>query len=804
MRTVQIPFKLLAGDGKASYGFGNVVCEFDGTKHAIPAEIAELRSKIVTEREQALGFELTNEPAYRLAGFGLENPTNGNAAQSKLHLRLQQTAYFDFVSTNLTLDRPVLADGSTVRAKYVRDITALETSPLANSMSVMVLLVSQPDKMALVPRRSNHVAFDQGALQASGGGAMRLAVDRDSDHLSLRPSPFVTAQREISEELGFRLPLEAVRFLGLGVDTRTGEPELLGVAETKLSVEQLRQLYREAQEGNDELSELAFVPFELEPMGQLLAEDKWCPGDWVCVWLALVEAYGADQVAQFVTWDAVHGITLPMPQGYVETEVEAEADLRARFKEWRKNLPLPVRKAYGRIRRMRSQHWVWSHPEFLKWYNELLETQWWSREQLEELQLVRLQALLSHSYEHVPYYRRIFDERKLKPADFKSLDDLQLLPILTKEDVRQNLRELVAVNIDPNQLYFMMTGGTSGTPLGFYHQKDVTVPHEDAFMYRQWSWVGYNFGDPLVYLRRSTPLKHLDKYGNPAWWDFNTDENSLVLSLFHLSEETFGEYVEKLRTFRPRFIQGFPSVLEMLSRYMIEHHITDVRPKAVLTECENLYPAQREAIHQAFACPVLAGYGHSERAVDAVECEQANGNYHVSMEYGILEITDEDGRRVPDGKSGFITGTGLDTHCMPFIRYQTDDVGRVSDEACACGRKSPLLVDIVGRWQHEVVITSDDKLVPVTSLNVHANTFQNVAQYQYYQERRGELIVRLVKLQDYTEADTQRILQVFNSKFRGKMDVKIVFLPEIARTKRSKHRMLEQKLDLQERIPQEA
>jgi phenylacetate-CoA ligase len=174
------------------------------------------------------------------------------------------------------------------------------------------------------------------------------------------------------------------------------------------------------------------------------------------------------------------------------------------------------------------------------------------------------------------------------------------------------------------------------------------------------------------------------------------------------------------------------------------------------------------------------------------------------MEYGILEITDEEGRRVPEGKSGFITGTGLDTHCMPFIRYQTDDVGRVADHECSCGRHMPLLVDIVGRWQHEVVITADNRLVPVTSLNVHANTFQNVAQYQFFQERPGELVLRLVKLQGYSEADTRRILQVFDAKFRGQMNVRVVFVPEIARTQRSKHRMLEQKIDLKERIPSAA
>ena len=114
-----------------------------------------------------------------------------------------------------------------------------------------------------------------------------------------------------------------------------------------------------------------------------------------------------------------------------------------------------------------------------------------------------------------------------------------------------------------------------------------------------------------------------------------------------------------------------------------------------------------------------------------------------------------------------------------------------------------MIEDIVGRWQNEVVLTADNHLVSVTSLNVHANTFQNVAQYQFLQEKQGELVLRIVRLQGYSEVDTQRILDIFNLKFRGQMNVKVVFVDEIARTSRGKHRVLEQKLNLRERANQE-
>ena len=96
------------------------------------------------------------------------------------------------------------------------------------------------------------------------------------------------------------------------------------------------------------------------------------------------------------------------------------------------------RKIYSRFKKP-----VWENPEFLKWYNFLQESQWWSREKLEEYQMGQLNKLLHHAYKNVPYYRRVFDERGLKPENIQNFNDLSKLPYLTKEIIRENLSELV-------------------------------------------------------------------------------------------------------------------------------------------------------------------------------------------------------------------------------------------------------------------------------------------------------------------------------------------------------------------------
>jgi phenylacetate-CoA ligase len=96
----------------------------------------------------------------------------------------------------------------------------------------------------------------------------------------------------------------------------------------------------------------------------------------------------------------------------------------------------------------------------------LQESQWWSKEQLEEYQLQQLSKLLQHAYENVPYYRRVFDERGFKPKDIPDFTDLQMLPYLTKEDVRTNFNDLIARNIPKEQMDYGTTGGSTAVPLG--------------------------------------------------------------------------------------------------------------------------------------------------------------------------------------------------------------------------------------------------------------------------------------------------------------------------------------------------
>ncbi len=232
------------------------------------------------------------------------------------------------------------------------------------------------------------------------------------------------------------------------------------------------------------------------------------------------------------------------------------------FSSFREKQPLAMQVGYGWIKSLVSGHPTYDDPEFEGYYRWLLETQWWTKEQLKSLQVCRLQALLAHAYENVPYYRRRFDEIRLKPVDIRTLDDLQKLPLLTKEDVRQNLADLMARNIDREKLVHETTGGSTGMPLSLYQDKKSDI-REAAFTLRQWKWAGYHRRDRTVRLRGLLPAKE----GQRAW-DYLPLENRVELLGLDMNESHLQEYVNVLKEFRPKFIYSYPSSLEILAQFM--------------------------------------------------------------------------------------------------------------------------------------------------------------------------------------------------------------------------------------------
>jgi phenylacetate-CoA ligase len=438
---------------------------------------------------------------------------------------------------------------------------------------------------------------------------------------------------------------------------------------------------------------------------------------------------------------------------------------------------LPMRIRYGKIYK--------EYRAFLE------ESQWWSRERLQEWQQQQLSKLLNHAYENVPYYRRVFDERGLKPNDIQDFNDLEKLPYLTRDLVRENLEDLVARNYPKSKRLFFATGGSTGTPLGFYWEKGKTRSLERAFMWRQWSWMGYEpeRRDRTVLLRGLLTKNPLG--------DYDPIENSLILSSYNLREDTLGRYIQRIRKFKPISIQAYPSVITILASYMLRNSIPPIESLTViLCGSENLFSQQRELIERAFSSRVFSWYGQGECVCLAGNCEHSN-DYHVFPEYGITEIIGANGNPIPESEEGTgkIVATGFNNYLMPFIRYRTGDIGVRVPGTCRCGRNYPLLKRIEGREQ-EYILTKDGRIVSLTGLifGLHFSAFKRIKQMQLVQEKKGSIIINIVRTDNYSPEDEEEIGAKMQDAVGGTLDIEFNYVNDIERTKRGKHKFLIQKL----------
>ncbi|QCX34376.1 phenylacetate--CoA ligase family protein [Caloramator sp. E03] len=429
--------------------------------------------------------------------------------------------------------------------------------------------------------------------------------------------------------------------------------------------------------------------------------------------------------------------------------------------------------------------------DFRDFYNFLDKSQYWDKSKLQEYQIHKIKEIIQHAYNTVPYYYKLFNEYGIKPNAIQDFDDYKKIPYLTKEIIQNNLKELVSNNYKNNNknLLYVTTGGSTGIPTGFYIDKKFELIREWAFVTHIWKRVGYDINkvNKCVILRGNIPFNGLYEYKN----------RELILSSYKLTEENMINYINLINKFNPDFIQAYPSSIYILSNYINENKIiiNCKNLKCILCASENLYEFQRKEIENAFNVKVFSFYGHTEHACIGGECEYSN-YYHLQSEYGYTELINENGQEVTEeDEIGEIVATGFNNYVVPFIRYKTMDLAVNTNKTCTCGRNYKLIKKVEGRLQ-ELLITFTGRYISMTAINMHSNIFDNVQQFQFYQDTPGVCIFNIVKKPNYTEKDEKIIYRELKKKLGDDMQLIIKYVDNIPRTKSGKYRFLIQKLDI--------
>jgi phenylacetate-CoA ligase len=378
-------------------------------------------------------------------------------------------------------------------------------------------------------------------------------------------------------------------------------------------------------------------------------------------------------------------------------------------------------------------------------------------EQLRQFQNQRIVQIVETASRHIPYYRSLFRKLGLSPHDIHGADDLEKLPILEKEEVRKDPFAFVDERIDRRTLKEESTTGTTGTPVRSIRTARAYQTNYAYFEVRCRGVAGLRYADDYYVMfgcKHVAPINQL----KPPFWCYNHASRQLYMSSFHLAPWQLRHYCEELRRRPYAALMGYPAVVATVGQYLLDEGIADIRIPIAITNGETLYPSQRRVIERAFSCRVFDQFGCTELA--AFAAERCCGRMHISPDYGVMEIVDDLGTRLPHGKVGHLICTGLINEAQILLRYRMGDRASLGASPCGCGSSLPLVESMNGRTSAGVLL-ADGRITH--ELGPFAEHVYCLKQHQIIQEGIGRFTVRVVATPEFGDVHraelTERIVQ---------------------------------------------
>ena len=321
-----------------------------------------------------------------------------------------------------------------------------------------------------------------------------------------------------------------------------------------------------------------------------------------------------------------------------------------------------------------------------------------SREELEALQLQRLQATVKHCM-NSPFYKKRFEQIGLKPEDIQSLDDIRKIPFTTKQDLRETYPFGMASVPLSKCVRLHSSSGTTGNPTVILHtQKDLD---EWAEAVARCLW--------MVGLRPDDVFQNSSGYGMfTGGLGFQYGAERLGMLTVPAAAGNSLRQIKFITDFGTTALHAVPSYVTRLYEVMHDQGIDprrDTKLRVLAIGAEPHSEEQRKRIEDMLGVKAYNSFGMSEMCGPGVgfECQEQNG-LHFWEDYYIVEIVNPDTLEpVPDGEVGELVLTTLNREAMPLLRYRTRDLTRVLGRTCPCGRNHVRLDRMRGR--------SDDMMV---------------------------------------------------------------------------------------------
>jgi len=335
-----------------------------------------------------------------------------------------------------------------------------------------------------------------------------------------------------------------------------------------------------------------------------------------------------------------------------------------------------------------------------------------SREQLRELQGIRLHKTVEYVYHNVPFYRSKLQERDLSPMDFNTIDDIRKLPFTVKQDLRDNYPFGLQAAPQSEIIRVHASSGTTGNPtIVGYTRKDIEV------------WKGC-----MARCLTSFGVTRNDIFSVAYGYGLFTGGLGVHYGVENLGASALpastGNTEKQIRLIRDLGVTGIactPSYALHLAEKMDEMGISrdDIKLRIGAFGAEPWTENMRAEIQDRLGLKAYNLYGLSEIMGPCVsyECSEQDGS-HINEDHFYPEIINpETLEPVPDGQVGELVFTTLTKDGMPLLRYRTRDLCTLTHEPCACGRTLARMGRLLGR--------SDDMLI-IRGINVFPSQVESV------------------------------------------------------------------------------
>ena len=374
---------------------------------------------------------------------------------------------------------------------------------------------------------------------------------------------------------------------------------------------------------------------------------------------------------------------------------------------------------------------------------------------IKRLQEQRAQHLIRYAFERVPFWReRITNSPLRSPDAFRTIADLQKLPVVTKAELKRvPLERLLAEGVRAERLMRDSTSGSTGEPFHFY--LDLwTAERKTALLLRGAWWCGGKFSDRLVRIRNRDLL--MLTTGDVLFINSYNDLDRVIDILQSKSMEKF-------------ILHAPVSTLIMLARRIVERNTT-IRPRVLLASAEKCSDEAREFLEDVFQCSV--GDWYSCREVDSIAHRCEFGSVHISTDQCVLEVVDNKDMPLPVGKHGRLVVTSLNNTVMPTIRYDFGDRGRIIEKPCQCGLPFPALF-FEGR-EVEFIRLPDERIIhPFRFTGPMDRRFDAILQYQIVRNGPWTFCIRVTPTRMWMENEKRHLLTDFQNILGAKAQITV-------------------------------